>query len=322
MPRVVGELESWTAYGARGWGRGTLRVGVVGGAPRGRDGDAGATLTIVGVIPGARPGDYVDAWGDHEAHAKYGDQFVVERASLSAPQSSDAVVAWLVATLPNVGDRRARQLVARFGDDLWRVVEHEHERLTTVDGITGTRAAEIREAYLLASGDREAQVVLRSWGLTTAQIGRCVEQWFTADAAVHAIRQDPYALARSVDGFGWKRADEVARSSGLPASAPTRIAAAIDHALAEALQAGHVSMRPGYFRVAVEALLGPEVARPDVMRGIATALRVGRVVKRGARVYLARADRDEDRLAGLIAHRLGSNLAEDTTHDTASVGSD
>jgi hypothetical protein len=81
-------------------------------------------------------------------------------------------------------------------------------------------------------------------------------------------------------------------------------------------------MRPGYFRVAVEALLGPEVARPDVMRGIATALRVGRVVKRGARVYLARADRDEDRLAGLIAHRLGGRTPEDTTYDTTSTSSD
>lgn len=289
---IEGELTRWTAHGVHGWGVGTLRAA------------AGPDAAIVGLLPGARPGDHVVAHGAWEEHPRYGIQFTVARAELSAPTSLDGATAWLVHSLPGVGPSRARALLEHFGGaaGLWAVLgadtETAAERLSEVVGMTPMRAAAMVEAYRGLRASREDQVMMASWGMTPHQIARCAEQRVTAAD----IRADPYVLLREVPGFGWHRADLIARRSGIPADAPTRIDAGIAHAIEVHHSDGHTWMRAGLFQLAVEALLG--VDRDLVFAGLTRAMDRGVLIRRGPCVYSRRSDRCEHLLAEAIRERV------------------
>jgi len=289
---IRGELASWRQHGDSGWG-----VGVVRGAD-------GSTTSIVGVVVGAREGDAIEATGRLRRDPKWGEQLKVESATIAPPVSIDGAIAWLVATMPNIGEIRARRLVEHFGgvDALWVAIESAPGKLALVEGISSARALEIQAAYRAARADREHQITLRGWGLTSAQIGRCLTEWLTAEHAVERIRADPYELFRKVHGFGWSRADAVARKSGIARDAPQRIAAGIEYVLDEHSNDGHVSMRPRVFQAEVERVLG--AGRDAVMVGIRTAVARGVIVKRGARIYSRRLETLESAVYRGLAERV------------------
>lgn len=291
---LKGELTRWTQHGDKGWGLGVVAV------------DGGPPVAVTGVIVGARVGDRIEASGTHEVHPKYGPQFRVTRAVLSPPQSIDGVAAWLVDTLPNIGPRRARAMVEHFGGPaaMWLVIEHEPERLTEVQGITSERARDIRSAYLSGRDERDHQIQLRAWGLTDAQVHRCIRTWLTAEHACTVIRADPYELYRHVPGFGWSRADAVAARSGIPRDAPQRIATGLAYTLESHCDDGHVYMLPRAFQAGAERVLGLEPSL--VLTGIRTAVRNAAIIKRGGRVYSAASEAWESELHGHLTERLAS----------------
>lgn len=288
---LTGELIRWTMHGERGWGRGIVRTA---------DGD----VQVIGVVVGARPGDGIEARGVFERHVRFGPQFNVSAAHLTQPVSVDGLAAWLEAELPGVGAHRAAVLVKHFGSmaELWRVIEHEPHRLAEVRGITAARATEIRQAWLTTSEDREHQVTLREYGLTSSQIHHCIGVWRSAERTVEAIRANPYELHRKVTGFGWKRADVVAVRTRVPRDAPMRITSGLEHVLEVHLERGHVWMAPGHWQRAAVELLGLD--QSTVYRGIQTAMREGLVCKRGARMYLAAVERSERELVRHIVARV------------------
>ncbi len=283
----LGELTSWVAYGSRGWGTGGMRC------------DDGRQVSIVGLVPGARPGDRIVVEGAYETHDRWGVQLVIARAELSPPISIDGACAWLVASLPYVGTQRARAMLAHFGsaDATWEALDSAPERLCEIDGITPTRAQELHLAYRKLRVGREDQVTFAGWGLTPNQIAKCGE----AGVTPQQVREDPYVLLRKVPGFGWLRADIVARRTGLPVDAPTRVDAGIAHAMELHHSEGHVWMRAGLFQLACEALLGTD--RSVVLAGLMRALEHGALIKRGSWVYSRRSDSLETLLTEAVHAR-------------------
>jgi exodeoxyribonuclease V alpha subunit len=288
---LTGTLTKWTQVNPSGWGHGIITT-------------ASASVRVAGTISGARAGDSIECTGYHEHHPRFGEQFAIKRATVTVPQSQDAVVSWLSATWPNIGATRARALLDHFGgpDGLWHAVEHTPERLAEVRGITLERTQEIRTAYLGVRDGREHEIELRQW-LSESQIGRC-KMVFGQRAAdvVAVIKQDPYVLYLRVEGIGWPTADVIALKSGIPRDAPMRIASALTYALEQhTAEHGHVYMRPGPYREAAMSLLGLDTH--PVMREIDRALGAGRIVRRGGRIYTAGMERLECELAELISER-------------------
>jgi ATP-dependent exoDNAse (exonuclease V) alpha subunit len=293
---IRGVIIEWTGYSG-GWGRGAVERFAADGDRSAADGIASDRVAIVGTIFGAAIGLTIECEGDYNVHPRYGAQVQIKRAVVSRPGTAEAVALWLGHALPHVGRRRAAALVEHFGSvaELWRVIEHDTERLCELRGITPERAAQIRSAYVEAAAEREDQIALRGFGLTDLQASRCADTFGGPGAAVTAVLRDPYCLIRSVPGFGFKRTDEVALRSGVARNAPARISAGIYHVLAEAYADGHIYMRAGVFSHQVRTLLGLE--RSDVYPAIMRALRTGDIIKRGPRVYLPQHDADEDELA-------------------------
>lgn len=290
---VRGELLRFTRKTEDGWGVGLLRLA------------DGGQVELTGKLLDAKPGDAVELTGRQVEHPTWGLQFKVESVVVERPQSPDGVVRWLVATLPDVGPARAAQMIEHFGgvDGLWHAIENDHARLAELKGVTLERAAAIHATYTAERSNRDLMVQLRTWGLTSNQIQKCLDEWETLDAVVDKIRANPYLLARYVDGFGFTRADVVAQLTGIKPNAPERIEAGIVFTLEQAMQSGSVFLYGGALqKIAADDLL--HIDRSDVGRGILAAARTQLVVRRGARVYLARMEAAETSCAASVRRLL------------------
>jgi len=245
-------------------------------------------FTITGKVLDARPGDNLELRGSRVLHPRYGEHFKIESCVPMRPDSVDGVVAWLASTLPSIGEARARDLLAHFKTPaaLWLAIETNPDSLAAVNGITVEATARIRAVYLSERDTRDHMIALRAWGLTTNQIQKCLDQWESLDVVVSEVRENPYALARHVDGFGFKRADEVARAQGMAHNDPRRVAAGIAHVLEQATYDGHCFMWGGSLqRVAAEEVLA--ITHAEAADGIRRALREATIVRHGKRYYTA-----------------------------------
>jgi len=264
-------------------------------------------VAIVGKVLDARDGETVELQGRYAKHATYGEQFRIEHCVAQRAESVDGVVKWLSSTLHGIGDKRAAALIAHFGgvQGLWSAIETHHARLAEVDGITAERAEAIHSAYVEHSATRDNMVALRGWGLTNNQIQHCLNTWHTLDEVVHQVRCNPYLLARHVHGFGFSRADEVARLAGIKHDAPERIEAGIVHVLHEAATAGSCWLWGGALqRIAADDLLS--VSYDAVADGIVAAAKQGAIVRRGKRIYSARMEAVESKAAAGVWRLLHS----------------
>jgi exodeoxyribonuclease V alpha subunit len=323
-----GELLRFTPRSDDGWGIGTIdvpaAVAAAAGAPDFDTYSTGnAIIEFTGKVAGAKPGTALELQGKWFDHPRYGRQFRVIQCVQDTPQTADGVVRWLAATLPDVGATRAAALLAHFGGDvaaLWQAIETSPALLTSVPGITAARAAAISTAYTEHRGTRDSQIALRGWGLTDNQIERCLRRWHTLDAVVTRIRENPYQLARYVEGFGFKRADEVAKAAGVAHDAPQRIEAGIAHVLELASYDGHCFMWGGALqKVAAEVL---EVDAALVGRTIRRASAHKLVVRRGKRIYGSAFEALERKCAHAVVRILARSFdTGDQTHGNAGTGS-
>lgn len=330
-----GELLRFTPRADDGWGIGTLEITAAAARAAGAvdaaesfdldsEDNRKATDTVIveftGKVAGAKPGTALEVIGKWVQHPRYGQQFKVLQCVQDTPQTADGVVRWLAATLPDVGATRAAALLQHFGsvEALWHAIEHQPGLLTAVHGITEARAAAIAAAYTEHRGTRDNQIALRGWGLTDNQIERCVRRWKTLDAVVERIRDNPYQLARYVEGFGFKRADEVAKAAGVAHDAPQRIEAGIAYTLELASHDGHCFMWGGALQKVAAELL--EVDPALVGRTIRRAAGHKLVVRRGKRIYGAAFEAFERKCANAIVRILARTYTE-ASHGNANGSS-
>lgn len=285
-----GELLGFNVRGSDGWGTGVLD-------------SAYGRVQVVGKVLGVQAGSSVELEGVWDEHAQYGRRFKIRSCSVTTPVTAEGIVAWLSSTLPGLGQVRARELVRRFGEDLWTTIENNHRALCVVDGITLQRAEAMRDAYHKHRADRDHMISLRGWGLTDAQIARCLDEWRTLAKVIERIQQNPYQLAQVVYGFGFTRADTVAMKAGVKYDSPARIAAGVEHVLEDQMTKGHCFVPSGALRSITAKLLG--VNEQLVAAAVQTAIRNGRAVRRGARVYSSRLDEAEAQCAAALRRLLG-----------------
>jgi len=201
---------------------------------------AGLSATACGPLVGCSEGDSLELSGEWVEDPKFGAQFKFKSAKVVLPSDAEGIVAWL-CKLPEIGRNRAIALVSRFSaEGIFDVIEHEHERLAEVDGITVTRSSAIRDAYLEVKGQRQVQTFLRRWQLTDWQVTQ-VLAW-AADEGIAdieiAVREQPYRLTQ-IDGFGFLTVDRIARRMGVVSDHIERARAAALYLLDEAKQEGH-----------------------------------------------------------------------------------
>ncbi len=197
--------------------------------------------TVVGSLPSVSPGEWLTAQGHWIQDREFGRQFRAELLNSTAPTTREGIEKYLGSGMvKGIGPVYAKKLVARFGEQIFEVIEKESARLETLEGIGPKRRKRIKEAWNEQKIIREIMVFLHSQGVSTSRAVRIYKTY--GEHAVETVRANPYALAKDIRGIGFKTADQIARQMGVPHDSLLRACAGLSHVLLEATGHGHCGL--------------------------------------------------------------------------------
>lgn len=198
----------------------------------------GEECTCVGMCKGLSEGENIAAEGDYVEHPVYGKQFKIISYKTVAPKDSVSMERYLGSgAVKGVGAALAARIVKKFGDDTFRIIEEEPERLAEVKGISERKAREIAVQMEEKKDLREALVFLQQYGISNTL---AVKIYDTYGMEVYGImKENPYRLAEDIHGIGFKIADEIASKIGIHTDSDYRIRSGVFYTLLQAVGEGH-----------------------------------------------------------------------------------
>jgi exodeoxyribonuclease V alpha subunit len=225
-----------------------------------RSGGKAGAVTITGVLPGVECGETLQLTGEWTRHAQHGDQFRVTTFKSELPSSVHGIRKYLGSGLvPGIGPAYANKIVDAFGADTFRVLSEESGRLRDVPGIGRKRATAIKSAWDAKRTERELYIFLQTYGVTPGQCVKLVQKY--AGQAKNVLLQEPYRVAREIDGIGFKTADRIAINLGFANDAPPRIDAGLIYALETLAEDGHTAFGEAELAAYAVELLGTSTER-------------------------------------------------------------
>ena len=220
-------------------------------------------VTCVGLFQMLDEGENLELSGSYVEHSLYGNQFKVESYEQVAPEDVRSMERYLGSgAIKGVGASLAARIVKRFGEDTFRIMEEEPERLSEVKGISERKAMEISAQVEAKRGVRSAMIYLQKFGISNTLAAKIYK---TYGAELYGILEtDPYRLAEDIDGVGFKRADELAARIGIHADSDFRIRSGILYTLQLASMDGHTYLPRHMLTERSAALLGLEKEYVDI----------------------------------------------------------
>jgi len=197
------------------------------------------SITVVGNLLGATPGEVISLEGQWTHHKRFGRQFQASSYRVTTPTTVEGIERYLSSGLiKGIGPVMARRLTGHFGERTLEIIEHEPERLAEVEGIGPVRIAQIRGAWEAQRDLRRLMLFLQEYGVGSALAARIYKQY--GDQAIPLLKENPYRLASEVFGIGFKTADRIAQAMGVDARSLRRAEAGLLYVLEEAANHGHV----------------------------------------------------------------------------------
>ena len=244
------------------------------------DGEA----TCVGMCHGLTQGENISAQGEYVAHPMYGSQFKISSYQVVMPKDSVGMERYLGSgAIKGIGAALAARIVKKFGNDTFRIIEEEPERLTEVKGISERKAREIAVQMEEKKDLRDAFVFLQQYGISNAL---AVKIYQTYGMNLYGVmRENPYRLAEDINGIGFKMADELAAKIGIHADSDYRIRSGIIYTLLQAVGEGNCYLPMNMLLERAEALLG--VAQENIRPQMDNLMMDKKLVIKGDCVFAA-----------------------------------
>ena len=182
-----------------------------------------------------RKGDKLEINGTWTYHQKYGWQVKGEFIKVILPETYTGVLDLLMkGYLEGVGPVTAKRLVDKFGVDIFRVIEKNPMKLKDVKGITKKNLEKIIRSYKEKQYLRGILEFCAIHNIPSGQGYRIYEVY--GESAVNILSRNPYLLTDSthgIKGIGFKKADAIALSLGLPKDSDDRLLHGIEYYLRE-----------------------------------------------------------------------------------------
>ncbi len=198
----------------------------------------GKEITCVGFFKTSDQGETIEAEGNYVSHPVYGNQFKIEKYRSVPPDDAVGIERYLGSgAIKGVGQALAARIVKRFGEDTFRIIDEEPERLAEIKGISERKAREIAVTVYEKRDAREAMAFLQKYGISNTL---AIRIYNTYGMNLYGImRENPYQLAEDVSGIGFKTADEIAAKIGIHTDSDYRIRSGILYTLSQAGAEGH-----------------------------------------------------------------------------------
>ena len=212
-------------------------------------------ITCTGMCRGLGQGENITAQGEYVEHPVYGLQFKVSSYRIVVPKDSAGMARYLGSgAIKGVGPTLAARIVKRFGDETFRIIEEEPERLAEVKGISENKAREIAVQMEEKKDLREALVFLQQYGISNALAAKIYDTYGVNLYGV--MKENPYRLAEDISGVGFKMADELAAKIGIHMDSDYRIRSGLSYSLLQAVGEGNCYLPMEELLKRAEALLG------------------------------------------------------------------
>lgn len=225
----------------------------------------GEEITCVGMCKGLSQGENIAAEGDYVEHPLYGKQFKMTTYRIEAPKDSVSMERYLASgAIKGIGAALATRIVKKFGEDTFRIIEEEPERLVEVKGISERKAQEIAVQMEEKKDLRDALVYLQQFGISNTL---AVKIYNTYGMNLYGVmKENPYRLAEDISGIGFRLADELAAKIGIHTDSDYRIRSGIFYVLLQSTGEGHTYLPLPLLLERAGRLLGlpREAVRPQI----------------------------------------------------------
>lgn len=243
---------------------------------------------------------------------RYGWQMQVSAFRTFLPKTRDGMIGYLSSGLvKGIGPVTAGRIVDQFGEDTFRIMEQEPDRLLEIRGITPVKLEEIRSTFLESSRIRELMAYLAPYQISANRV-RKIQKRF-GEKAVDVLKENPYRLIE-VAGMGFLTVDPVARKmEGLQPDSLIRLQAVLEYVLKQAALSGHLYLQAGELVQQAGILLG-RLQTPVEEKKIRDAgnrmVKEGRLKAFESGIYLKKNYQDEAVAAKEMVRLLESDIPQ------------
>jgi len=197
----------------------------------------GEELKILGNYHENPKGQDVIVHGAYEFNETHGDQFraaYIEPDRLTHPHR---IASYLGSIgIPGIGPAIARHITGRFGPTTLGVIDRDPDRLREVPRVKEETIDFLKDNWKGLAAHRDLVLFLIEAGIQVGKVHEIREK--LGFKAADSIRRDPYVLCRTISGFGFDRADAIARRFGIDEKSDVRKRALVDSILLEELNQG------------------------------------------------------------------------------------
>jgi len=239
-------------------------------------------VTVVGVLSDVAVGSTLELSGLWQRDPRHGLQFKFDRYQVVKPNTIKGMEKYLGSGLiKGVGPVYAARIVKHFGMATLDVLDHDPERLSEVAGLGRKLVEKIKEAWLEQKDVHEIMVFLQGHDISAAYAVKIYKTY--GREALRVVKENPYRLTEDIWGVGFRIADRIAVSVGLPTHDPARIKAGLLFVLNEALGQGHCYLDRRQLFEEGRRLL--QVPQDLVEAGLPELVGAEKVVAAGEKVY-------------------------------------
>ena len=197
------------------------------------------TVTVVGVMPEMGDGESAEFSGNWIEDSRYGMQMKVETVTPIMPSSLAGITRYLSSGIvKGIGPKTAEKIVDHFGLETLDILNREPNRLAEVPTLKEALAEKLAKAWTENYAVRNTMIFLQGYGVTARMATKIHAVYGTE--TINKVKEDPYALSDDIFGIGFMKADQIARSMGLPLDSKERVRAGLSFALKKLSNDGHV----------------------------------------------------------------------------------
>ncbi len=220
-------------------------------------------VVVKGYFRRLDPGETYEFYGRVVDHKRFGRQFQVESYQRFLPESKEGVIAYLSSDLfPGIGKKTAERIVDTLGESALSQILNDQSVLAQVKGLAKDKQEKIYQILQENQGFEHIVIALSKYGFGL----KMAQKMYTAfkENTLETLQTNPYAFVFEVEGFGFIRADQMAKENNIPIDHPTRLQAACVYILQNSIQDGHVYLPIDQLLYEMDQLLDGEANQIDV----------------------------------------------------------
>ena len=197
----------------------------------------GTSIRFAGKVM-VQVGEDVEMEG-HWEETKFGTQLQISSFRYALPLDRAGLANYLANNphMKGIGPVRARAIATQFGDDFDQALQDRPEEIARVAKVPVEVVRTLADEWLRTRSFNLANTWLAAFDLTHHQVTTLVKKY--GNNVVAIFKADPYRLIGEIEGYGFKRVDQIARKMGTCKDHPSRIRGGVLHCVSDALDGGH-----------------------------------------------------------------------------------